>query len=345
MDELDRKLLAVIQTDLPVVARPWAELAVRLGTGEEEVLRRIAALKAAGVIRQISAIFDSQSLGYDSCLVAAQVDPARLDAAAAVINTHPGVSHNYQRDHAFNLWYTIAVAANSRFGLRRTVQILHEQSGARSTRLLPTLQRFKIGVELDVEGTAPADAKQAGPSSARQQQSTAPLSEADIRYVQEMQQDLPVEPTPFLAVANRLGVSLAELQRQTAALRACGRLRRISAVLHHRRIGFTANGMAVWAVPGDEAQIQRIGEQMATFRAVTHCYRRPIYPDWPYNLFTMIHARSRTACEAVAEQIARQTAITEYAILYSIREYKKIRPQYFTAAEAAWEAQHAGGCR
>jgi DNA-binding Lrp family transcriptional regulator len=135
-------------------------------------------------------------------------------------------------------------------------------------------------------------------------------------------------------------MSLEELQRITVRMKATGQLRRVSAVLRHREIGFGANGMGVWAVPGDDAEIQRIGEQMAAYRAVTHCYRRPTYPDWPYNIFTMIHARTREECQAIVAAIARETGLTRHDVLYSTTEYKKARVPYFTDAEAAWEAAH-----
>ncbi len=338
VDELDQQLLQVIQTEVPVVARPWAAIAAPLGIGETDVLERVAALKTARVIRQISAIFDTKALGYQSTLVACQCDPAREAEAAAIINAHPGVSHNYHRDHPFNLWYTLAVAPTSRLGLPRTLEILHRETGARSTRPLPTLQLFKIGVELDVAGTSRADEKTT--AGYRPHQHGAATAPVHIPFVREMQRDLPLEPEPFVAVAGRLGISLEELQRITATMKAAGQLRRVSAVLRHRELGFRANGMGVWAVPGNDAEIQRIGEQMAAYRAVTHCYRRPTYPDWPYNIFTMIHARTREECQAIVAAIAQETGVTCHDVLYSTTEYKKARVQYFTDAEAAWEAPH-----
>jgi DNA-binding Lrp family transcriptional regulator len=334
MDDTDRKLLAALQREVPIVVRPWAAF----GIAEDDVRQRVAALKAAGVIRQISAIFDTKSLGYQSSLVAARYELSHLDEAAAVISAHPGVSHNYQRENVFNLWYTIAVAPNSRLGLERTVQILHETSGAVSTRLLPTLHLFKIGVELDVEGTGKAgDKKNGGYSHNDRKGTNAALSKREIQFVREMQKDLPVEEEPFVAMAARLGVSLEELRAMADAMKATGRLRRFSAVLRHREMGFSANGMGVWAAPGNDAAIMAAGEKMAAYRAVTHCYRRPSYPDWPYNLFTMIHARTREECSAVVDEIAKETGIIDRGVLYSTKEYKKTRVQYFTDEEQQWE--------
>ena len=350
MDDTNKRLLNLLQTGVPIVLRPWVEVGERLGgISEAEVMERVQALKTAKIIRQISAIFDTCSIGYESSLVAVQHDTARvnpaqsgMDAAAAIINEHPGVSHNYQRNHVFNLWYTIAVSPDSRLGLARTAQVIHETSGARSTRLLPTLHLFKIGVAFDVEGGAPADAcddvrfggQRRSPAVA------GPLVELEKRFVREMQRDLAIEPEPFAAVAARLGIGLEELQRVAAAMTESGRLRRVSAVLQHREVGFTANAMGVWVARGTDAEILAAGEKMAGFRAVTHCYRRPTYPDWPYNLFTMVHGRTPAECDAVLAEISRKTGITEYAALYSTKEYKKERIEYFTDAEAEWEARH-----
>ena len=340
MDELDKQILGLIQTEVPVVARPWAAVGAKLNVGETAIMQRIAALKTGRAIRQISAIFDTQSLGYESSLVACKCDPRREDEVAAIISAHPGVSHNYRRDHAFNLWYTLAVAPTSRFGLERTVEILHRQTGAESTRRLPTLHLFKIGVELDVAGTGQTGDKGTVQYDYARRQVATPLTELEVRYVCAMQQDLPVETEPFVAIAGQLGISLEELQKITADMIAAGRLRRFSAVLRHREIGFSANGMGIWAVPGGDAEIVAAGEKMAAYRAVTHCYRRPTYPDWPYNIFTMIHARTTEECHAVIVAMAQETGIAEYGVLFSTKEYKKNRVQYFATAEAKWEAQH-----
>jgi DNA-binding Lrp family transcriptional regulator len=341
LDNVDKKLLNLIQVEVPVVSRPWIALGEKLGgIDEAEVMERIKALKARNIIRQIGAIFDTRSLGYASSLVAVRCDPAREAEVAAVISAHPGVSHNYKRNHAFNIWYTIAVAPTSKLGLEKTVQFLHERSDAIATRLMPTLHLFKIGVELDLEGTGKADDKKAATYTQKDRKAAdVPLTDLHIRFVREMQKDLAIEPEPFVAIATRLGISLEEMQRMTAVMTENGRMRRFSAVLRHREVGFSVNGMGVWAVSGTNDEVMKIGEKMAAFRAVTHCYLRPTYPDWPYNIFSMIHARSNEECNAVVDEIARETGIGNHDVLYSTKEYKKSRVQYFTEAEAEWEAK------
>ncbi|MDW8343696.1 MAG: Lrp/AsnC family transcriptional regulator [Verrucomicrobiae bacterium] len=340
LDAEDRALLSALQTEVPVVARPWLTIGVRVGLDEDQVMERVLALKQAGIVRQISAIFDTPSLGYRSSLVACRCAPEREEEVAAIINSHPGVSHNYRREHPFNLWFTLAASRQSRLGLEGTVERLARLSGATSMRLLPTLRLFKIGVRLDVSGEDSPLARDEGGYRQTHRQTAQPLTEEEIRYVREMQGDLPVVPMPFVGIAERLGMSLDRLQAMTEAMRTRGRLRRISAVLRHREAGFRANGMAVWVVPGGDEEVKRVGELLASVRAVTHCYQRPTYPDWPYNLFTMIHARSREECEAIVAGLAKMTGLDQYAVLYSTREYKKVRVPYFTEAEAEWETQH-----
>ncbi len=336
----DLKLLELLQVAVPVTERPFGEFAKQLGVSEQEVLDRVQNLKTAKVIRQISAIFDTRSLGYESSLVAARVDSSRVDEAAAIISQHPGVSHNYLRSHSFNLWYTIAVSPLSQLGLEETVALLHRQSGAESTRLLPTLKLFKIGVKFDVGGESRPDDLDAVVYTEKNRATDTALTPAEVEFVRIMQRDLPITPTPFLDYAKELGITLPALQALHRQFLDSGKMRRFAAVLHHRQAGFSANAMGVWAVPGDDAAVDRAGELMATFRSVSHCYRRPSYPDWPYNIFTMIHGKSRDDCEQALAAIAAKTGIRDHGALYSTREYKKVRVRYFTAEEQAWESAH-----
>jgi len=338
-DTADAALLGILQESMPFAERPFAEIGSRCGLTEDETLARVRDLKETKVIRQISAIFDTRSLGYASSLVAAKIVPERLDAAVAVINSHPGVSHNYLRNHSFNLWYTIAVPPTSRLGLEGTVDLLHRLSGAESTRLLPTLRLFKIGVKFDVEGAARPDDQETPAYTEANRSETTVLTEFEIAFVRVMQRDLALVPAPFVAVAEELGISFADAAEMHERFLTSGRMRRFAAVLHHRRAGFGANAMGVWAGPADDPDaLRRLGETMAGFRAVSHCYQRPSYPEWPYNLFTMVHGKSVEACEQTLTAIAEATGITDRHALYSTKEFKKVRVRYFTDEEAKWEA-------
>jgi DNA-binding Lrp family transcriptional regulator len=338
-DSADATLLGRLQEAVPFCVRPFAVLGDACGLTEDEALARVRRLKEERVIRQISAIFDTRSLGYASSLVAAKVDPERVDEAAEIINRHPGVSHNYLRNHDFNLWYTIAVPPTSRLGLEQTVAILHKRSGALSTRLLPTLKLHKIGVRFDVEGAANPDSLSAPAYTEKNRTASGPLTAEEIRFVQVMQRDLALVPEPFVEMAEELGMPFDDAREMHEAFLANGRMRRFAAVLHHRKAGFRANAMGVWAGPaGDPAELERLGGIMAGFRAVSHCYERPSYPDWPYNLFTMVHGKSEDECLQTLAAIGEATGLTDWQALFSTKEYKKTRVRYFTDAEASWEA-------
>ena len=338
MDDRDKRLLNMIQADFPLVSRPFRALGEPLGLSEDEIIARLRDLKTARVIRQIGAIFDTRSLGYKSSLVAMRVAAGRLDAAAAVVNEHPGVSHNYQRDHAFNLWFTIAVPPHS--DLEETVRCLHEMAEAESTRLFPTLRLFKIGVTLDLEGKRGAERDESaggGYSEARRPAAgRAGLTPLDIQVIRELQEEPLLIPEPYRPMAERIGIAEARFLEAARSLRAQGYMRRMAAVLHHREAGFRANAMGVWAVPPERAD--EVGPVMGSFRDVSHCYLRPTYPDWPYNIFTMVHGQTTADCQQTIDAISSVTGITEYALLYSTREYKKIRLKYFTPELEEWDA-------
>lgn len=335
----DKKLLQAIQGEVPLVERPFEALGKRIGLSEAETIDRVRSLKdEAKIIRQIGAIFDTRSLGYKSSLVAMRVDSQRLDQAAAVINEHPGVSHNYRRNHAFNLWFTVAVAPTSRLGLEKTVELMHQLSGADSTRLMPTLKLFKIGVRLDISGDEPATATEEPAYSEKDRRHNGVVTEEEIRVIQVTQEDLPIQERPFTIWEDQLQMSFDQILRVLEGFQERGMMRRYSAVLHHREAGFVANGMGVWVVP--EPRIDEVGAKMASFRGVSHCYRRPTYPDWPYTVFTMIHGRTVKDCDAMISAIKEATRIQDYAILYSTKEYKKSRLKYFTSDLADWESRN-----
>jgi len=342
LDDLDRELLNAVQWDFPLDPRPFAVLADRLGLDEPAVRARVAKVKEAGVLRQLSAIFDTRALGYSSALVAAKVDADRIDDAAAVVSAHPGVSHNYKRNHDYNLWYTVAVPPGA--SLDAHVDTLHDESGSNVTRKLPTLKLYKIGVKLDMTGNTAADAKAEVLEHERPERKLdmpAPdLSEFELATIRVVQHDLPTLERPFAAYAEQIGEGVSEDDVLTAlhTFKERKLMRRFAAVMNHRTAGFKANAMGVWAVPEDE--LEAIGPQMAGFAAVSHCYRRPTYDDWPYSVFTMIHGRSARDCEATVEAIRRETGIDQYCLLWSIKEYKKVRLEYFTPEWDAWSRKH-----
>jgi siroheme decarboxylase len=340
LDEFDKRLLNQMQGSFPIVERPYAEVATALGVDEDVVLTRVRELIAERIIRQVTPIYDTRAFGYGSMLVAAKVDPEHPWAPAKVINSHPGVSHNYLRNHEFNMWFTIAVEEHSTLGLQGTLDVLQELTGAESIRQLPTLKLFKIRMDLDMEGGTDALAKAVQvvePIDLGKQ----PYDETDIAVVRATQGDLPVVSEPYADAAREIGMPVAQLLDHLNGMVDRKLLRRVAAILFHRRAGFSANGMGVWRVPDDK--IAEYGPKMAAFRGISHCYERPTYEDWRYQIFTMAHGRSKEECDAILDAIqAEMPDIQERATLYSSTEFKKVRLLYFTGDFVNWEREHAG---
>jgi siroheme decarboxylase len=339
LDDADKRLLNLMQGSFPIAPRPYEHVAQKAGIEEQEVIGRVKELLDERIIRQVTPIFDTRALGYSSMLVAAKVDAENPWRAANIINEHPGVSHNYLRNHEFNIWFTIATEPGSPLGLDGTLEALAKEAGAESVRQLPTLQLFKIRMDLDMEGDTDALAKavEVAPPAETEPQ---PYDEFDIAVIQATQGDLPVVSEPYAPAAEKLNISQAKLLAHLEQMQERRLLRRVAAILYHRRAGFSANGMGVWKVPDE--QIMELGPRMAAFRGISHCYQRPTYADWPYSIFTMAHGRSKEECDAILDSIAAQTGVSERATLYSSTEFKKIRLLYFTGDYRAWEREHAG---
>jgi DNA-binding Lrp family transcriptional regulator len=332
LDEFDKRLLDAMQGRFPIVPRPYAEVATILGVEEDVVLRRVAELIEQRIIRQVTPIFDTRALGYKSMLVAAKVDAEHPWRPAKIVNEHPGVSHNYLRNHEFNMWFTVAVEPDSVLGLDGTLEVLQAQTGAESVRQLPTLKLFKIRMDLEMSGDTETLAKAA--------QAVQPYDEFDRAVIRATQGDLPVVSEPYADAARELGISVQKLVEHLQGMVERRLLRRVAAILFHRRAGFSANGMGVWRVP--QERVLEIGGRMAAFRGISHCYERPTYGDWPYQLFTMAHGRSKEECDAILDAVATDAGcIEDRATLYSSTEFKKVRLLYFTDSFKQWERDHA----
>jgi DNA-binding Lrp family transcriptional regulator len=340
LDATDKRLMNLLQSSFPLDPEPFDLVASEAEMERDDVLARTRRLLEGRIIREITPIFDTRALGYESMLVAAKVDSEHPQRAAQIVNSHPGVSHNYLRTHDFNLWFTIATPPDSELGLEGTLEVLMGETGASSMRQLPTLTLFKINMNLEMEqGTAAlAAAVEAAPPRELERQ---PYDEDDVALIRALQG--PMEPVvrPYDAAAAELGIGTEEMLERLRGMVDRKLLRRVAAILYHRRAGFSANGMGVWKVP--EEEIMETGARMASFRGISHCYQRPTYADWPYSVFTMAHGRSKQECDAILDSIARECGIGEEgrATLYSSTEYKKIRLHYFTDEYSRWEAEHS----
>lgn len=344
MDALDRALLNIVQTDFPITARPYETLAKLVGTSEQEAWSRIKSLRKEGIIRRLGGVFDSHRLGYTSTLCAAKVPEDRIEILADLLMDIPGVTHNYLRSHAYNIWFTLI--ASSQKEVDKILSTIKGVIGTDEVYSLPALRLFKISVDFDFNSIEDQErdssdgepavgreetAKNGGTSEATprgsQKLKPYPVDEDDKRLIRELQGNIPESITPYEEIGEKLAWQEEKVLQQTQNLLANLVIRRFGAVLRHQKAGFTANAMGVWQVPEEKAE--EIGNIMAAFREVSHCYQRPTLKDWPYNLFTMIHARSEEECGELMARISQATGIIDYSMLFSIKELKKSSMQYY----------------
>ncbi len=328
MDSLDTEILNEIQWKFPLVARPFDVIAKKFDITSDEVKLRLGKLKRNGVLRQLSAIFDTRKLGYTSSLLAMEIESEKLEDVAYQINKHPGVSHNYEREHEFNLWFTLAVPPGS--DLKSELDKFSKLDGIKKVRMLPTLQLFKIGVKLDMVDGKKHEVK---PSEEKKKINNVKFvpTEEDKEFIRQLQKDIEIVDRPFLKASENLGITEEQIFEKLHEYENIGVMRRYAAILRHREAGFTANGMIVWKVP--EKRISEVGEKLGAFPQVSHCYERPVYPDWPYNVFSMIHCKSFDEAGQMAKDIQKQIDVNDYKILFSSREFKKTRVEYFVEHE------------
>lgn len=326
------KLLSLIQTQFPLVDKPFQALAAQLGSDEETLMKTLLEEKQNRTIRQISPIFDTKRLGYNSSLIAFKIQPENIDNAVEVINRHPGVSHNYEREHAFNIWFTLAVPPNSKLGLEQTVEILAQKAQAIDYILLPTIRLFKIGVKFNT-----TNQEQKKETVTQQNRKNITLTPLHHQIIAQTQYDIPIVSEPFKEIVTKLDIDYDTFFSILNELQDAGVMRRFAAILNHRNAGFNANAMVVWDV--DEKKAIEMGKIAAQYSAVSHCYLRPKYPNWPYNLFTMIHGKTKEETDQIIQEMALEIEHFSRRSLYTKREFKKQRIIYFSSEFEKWEEE------
>ena len=335
LTKFQKKLCNVLQEDLPICWQPFDDLAKYLGTDEKTLLREIKQLKKLGIVRRMHALINYHTLGLTSTLVAAHVPADCLQAVAEAVNALENVSHNYLRQHHYNLWFTLQARNTQDIDLT-----LSNLSGRFDIDFysLPVERVFKLDVRFDAEseGTT-ADGLlqdvtniQKAPFSRSDtldpaQAGTVELNENQKRILSELQEELHLTSEPFAFLCSE-GLGQEDLLRTIQELIDKGVIRRIAAVIDHRKLGFVANVMFAGQVPQDS--IVQAGESLARFGIVSHCYERRTFEDWPYNLFAMMHARSMGEIQHVINRFVESEKIDSFELLPTAKELKKQPVKY-----------------
>jgi DNA-binding Lrp family transcriptional regulator len=312
-DDMDRHLIDRWQRDFPLGEQPYAEIGLALGVSGAEVTARVQRLLDAGTLARVGAVVRPNTAGA-STLAAVAAPPGDIERVAALIGEEPGVNHNYEREHVYNLWFVVTAASVAE--VQAALQRIAARTGL-AVLDLPLMRAFHIDLgfplyDSPVEARRGVEAPPAAVPDAR-----------DIALLRAMEQGLPVVERPYAWLADQLGWTSTEVRRRLADMIDAGIVKRLGCVVKHRAVGYEHNAMVVWDVP--EAQLDAIGTAFAATSCVTLCYERPRrMPQWRYNLFTMIHGRDRAEVERQIAALAQACAPgVAYEILFSRRCFRQ----------------------
>ncbi len=339
LTDLEFRLLNDWQRGFPLVEQPYAELARALGATERQVVERLAELKTRGHVSRVGAVFRPHVLGW-STLAAVAAPAERLEAVARVICDFSEVNHNYEREHAYNLWFVVTAASRER--VAEVLAEIHRRTGLKPLDL-PMLEDFHIDLGFDLaRGEGPGARGEAGPHLCAAGKAgdidalRAALEPPDYGLAAALEPGLALVPRPYAELGAACGLTETEALGRIGRMQDLGIIRRFGVVVRHQELGYRANAMVVWDVP--DAEVAEVGRRLGQEACVTLCYRRPRrLPGWPFNLFSMVHGRDR---DSVLQELARiRQALglesVRHQPLFSCRRFKQCGARYASLARAA----------
>ena len=318
MDELSRQFINRYQGGFPVEEQPFASVAAELATDPATLLSTIRELMDDGLLSRFGPLYDASSMGGSLTLAALSVPDDRFDEVTNLVNEMPEVAHNYQREHALNMWFVIATETPEL--LQQTIDRI-EQAANLPVYNFPKLQTFYLGLWLILDES---DGVSTQPVPGPMKQGGMIIDELDRKIVQATQAGLPLQTAPYTEVAGACGCDTQTVMQRMQLMLERGVIRRIGAIPNHYRLGLHGNGMSVWDV--DDDKLVELGARVGRLDFVSHCYERPRHlPLWPYNLFAMIHGHDRDEVKDKLEQIVNLLGpdCRQHDVLFSTRILKK----------------------
>jgi siroheme decarboxylase len=322
-NEIQQRLLNDYQRDFPLVSMPYARLGSDLKLGEAEVLSMLADLKEAGSVSRVGAVLRPGSVGAGT-LAALQVPEDRMAEVAEIVNAQEYVNHNYQREHAWNMWFV--VTAPDRATVTAVLQDIERQTGL-AVLDLPMVRDYFIDLGFDLTG------KDNRSTTCRANFHQAMLEPQDRELLGELEKGLELVSRPFAALADAAGMTEGQVLKRLTWLQEQDIIRRLGVIVRHHELGYNANAMTVWQVaPGD---IDVMGRKLGSLPYVRLCYQRRAHANWPYTLYAMIHGKDR---DVVLQQIedARQACglqDTPSDVLFSVQRFKQTGGRYLKSAD------------
>lgn len=328
---MNERLLLSLQQGLPIVSRPFYDLAVQFGLTEDELLAELKREFENGTFRRLGAVFNAHSLNYGSQLCAIDgISEEHMDEVIRVLNEDSSITHCYLRgwseqlpeNHRARLcepfpriWFTWS---EHRGCFRERFEELRKKLAPAIVWELPALQTFKIQVIFGGEGS---------PAKGNPGKVISDFSAEDKRLIRILQGNLEICSAFFQAIAKQCELTESEVMAKIQQWLKDGVIRRLAILPRHHRLGYRANAMALWNVSAEEAA--RLGPILASNGAVTHCYFRQTFPGFPYGLYAMMHGKSWEDLLQTYEQLTCQLGQEDAKLLCSLKEYKKTSMRFF----------------
>jgi DNA-binding Lrp family transcriptional regulator len=327
MQALTSRLLNDFQRNFPLDPAPFARIARSLDTTAETVLETLKELQARGAVSRVGPVFRPNTVGA-STLAAMAVPLQRLEAVAAIVSAFPQVNHNYEREHRFNLWFV--VTAENPLALQETLNDIQDSTGC-AVLSLPLLRDYHIdlGFRMQLEDHTGFAQLAPDPAAAALEPALQSRRDGAEDFIQVVQDGLPLVERPYREIGDRLGWSQQAVIETLQDMIDAGIIKRLGVVVRHHELGYRANAMVVWNVPDD--QVDALGQQLGRQDCVTLCYQRPRrLPDWPYNLFCMVHGRDRDDVLACIGRMAEGLGLeaVPHTVLFSGRRFKQRGARY-----------------
>jgi DNA-binding Lrp family transcriptional regulator len=333
---LESAVLNTIQNGVPLEESPFQRIATDLDASEEEVIQTVARLKSQNIIRNISGIFNGESLGFHLSLVAFKVAEDEIEHAAKYISSHPGVSHNYLRRHPYNIWFTLAVENSESF--EDMVALIAKKAHALDYLIMRNEKLLKIGLKLQIGDAAKSQTPATSPTEMPEQAPARKFTEEERLAIRLLQTDLPIVDQPFALIVKDTAMTEKRLLELAGIFQQEKSMRRYAAVLRHMKAGFTNNAMTAWKLNDAVGDSNTVVRPFIEQKAVTHLYLRTLYPGrWEHPLFAMVHARSPEELNEIINELSRKSGLNEYIVLDSLREFKKERINYFSDMLKNWK--------
>ena len=331
MDNLDKKLLNITQTGFEITVAPYEKIASILRISGNETLLRLRKLKDEEVLRYIGASIDTSYLNFNGLLVAAKVPFEEIDSIAKIINSHPGVTHNYLRMNDFNMWFTIFEP--NTYDVEDTAKKMLEMVKIKDYMLLKSEKKYKLNFVVDAN-SSDKNGIEFAEAQTKKEKCKMELKSEDIRIIERLKQPLPINSRPFLALSKTLNISEKKLLKKLSNYKESGVIRKIGGIVSQRKLGYKYNALVLWNVHRDK--IDDFAEKLANTKNISHCYRRTTYKNWEYSVYSMFHCFDENHFKELLKFLSDDESVYEYIVLRTEKELKKKRMNFSKSEYSKW---------